>query len=334
MKALVTGGGGFLGGAVVRLLRQRGDGVRSFTRSRYPWLDELGVEQCLGDLADPDAVEKATAGCDIVFHVAAKAGVWGRRRDFFDTNVTGTQNVVAACKKHGVRRLVHTSTPSVVHASEDIEGANESLPYAEHFDAYYPESKALAEKAVLAANGPGLATVALRPHLIFGPGDPHLIPRILERARAGKLRRVGSRPVKVDVTYVDNAADAHLNAADRLGVGSACAGKAYFVSNGEPVDLWGFVDRVLAEAGLPPVTRTVSAWKARLAGRVLEWAYWLLRLPGEPPMTRFVAVQLSTAHWYDISAARRDLGYDPKVSVGEGLRRLGERLRATDAAPR
>jgi nucleoside-diphosphate-sugar epimerase len=328
MKALVTGGGGFLGGAIVRLLRTRKDEVRSLTRSAYPWLDELGVEQSLGDLADLEAVERAVEGCDIVIHTAAKAGVWGRYSDFHGTNVTGTENVIAACKKHGVRKLVHTSTPSVVHSGGDIEGGNESLPYPKHFDAYYPETKALAEKAVLAANGPDLATVALRPHLIFGPGDPHLIPRVVAKAREGKLRRIGSRPVNVDVTYIDNAADAHLNAADRLDAGAPCAGKAYFISNGEPVELWAFIDRVLAEAGLPPVSRRVSAWKARLAGRVLEWVYWMLRLPGEPPMTRFVATQLSTSHWYNISAAKRDLGYEPKVTVEEGLRRLGERLRA------
>jgi len=330
MKALVTGGGGFLGGAVVRLLRQRGDTVRSLTRSAYPWLDELGVEQSLGDLADLEAVERAVTGCDVVFHIAAKAGVWGRRSDFFRTNVTGTENIIAACKKHDVRRLVYTSTPSVIHGGGDIEGANESIPYPKHFDAYYQESKAVAEKAVIAANGPELATVSLRPHLIFGPSDPHIIPRLIAAARAGKLRRIGSRPIKVDVTYIDNAADAHLAAADKLDIGSACSGKNYFISNGEPVELWAFTDRVLAEAGLPPVTRTVSAWKARAAGRVLEWLYWLLRLPGEPPMTRFVAIQMSTAHWYDISAARRDLGYEPKVSVELGLKRLGERLRMND----
>lgn len=328
MKALVTGGGGFLGGAVVRLLRARGDAVRSFTRSAYPWLDELGVEQSLGDLADLAAVERAAEGCDIVYHVAAKAGAWGRYADFFNTNVTGTENVIAACKKLGIRKLVYTSTPSVVHGGGDIEGGNETLPYPKHFDAYYTQTKAAAEKAVIAANGSDLATVALRPHLIWGPGDPHLIPRILERARADKLRRIGSRPVKVDVTYIDNAAAAHLLAGDRLAVGSPCAGKAYFISNGEPVELWAFIDRILAAAGLPAVSRTISAWKARLAGRVLEWAYWLLRLPGEPPMTRFVAVQMSTSHWYDISAARRDLGYEPLVTTEEGLRRLGERLQA------
>ena len=329
MKAVVTGGGGFLGGAVARLLRRRGDSVRSFTRSRYPWLDELGVEQSLGDLANLADVERAMTGCDVVFHVAAKAGVWGRYSAFFDTNVTGTQNVIAACKKHGVRRLVYTSTPSVVHAGKDVEGANESLPYPKHFEAYYSETKAKAEKAVLAANGPDLATVSLRPHLIFGPGDPHLIPRIIASARAGKLKRIGKRPIKVDVTYIDNAAQAQLDAADHLDIGTPPAGKAYFISNGEPVELWPFIDRVLSEAGAPPVTKTVSAWKARLAGRVLEWAYRFVPfVSGEPAMTRFVASQMSTSHWYDISAARRDLGYDPKVSVEEGLKRLGERLRA------
>jgi nucleoside-diphosphate-sugar epimerase len=328
MKALVTGGGGFLGGAVVRLLRQRDDVVRSLTRSAYPWLDELGVEQSLGNLSDPEAVDRAVSGCDVVFHVAAQAGVWGRYADFFSTNVTGTDNVIAACKKHGVRKLVYTSTPSVVHAGGDVEGGNESLPYPKHFDAYYTETKAVAEKAVLAANGADLATVSLRPHLIWGPGDPHLIPRILARARVGKLRRIGSRPVKVDVTYVDNAADAHVLAGDKLDVGTQIAGKTYFISNGEPVDLWAFIDRILTEAGLPPLTRTVSAWKARTAGRVLEWVYWLFRLPGEPSMTRFVATQMSTAHWYDITAAKRDLGFEPKVTIAEGLKRLGERLRA------
>jgi 2-alkyl-3-oxoalkanoate reductase len=327
MKALVTGGGGFLGGAIVRKLLARGDAVRSFTRTTYPWLTERGVEQVHGDLGDPDAVARAAAGCEVVFHVAAKAGVWSRRADYFATNVTGTENVIAACRKHGVGRLVYTSTPSVVHGGGDLEGANESTPYPDHYEAHYPETKAIAERAVLAANGPDLATVSLRPHLIWGPGDPHLIPRVLERARAGKLRRVGSRPVRVDVTYVDNAADAHLLAACKLVPGSPVAGRAYFVSNGEPVELWAFLNRVLADAGLPPVTKTVPVWKAKLAGRVLEFLFRVLRLPGEPLMTRFVASQLSTSHWYDISAARRDFGYEPKVSVEEGLKRLAESLR-------
>ncbi|HEY2784018.1 MAG TPA: NAD-dependent epimerase/dehydratase family protein [Fimbriiglobus sp.] len=322
MKVLVTGGGGFLGGAVVRLLHARGDTVRSFTRSKYPWLTEIGVEQALGNLADADAVRKAAEGCDAVIHVAAKAGVWGRYEDYVGTNVAGTRNVIAACQTLGIRKLVYTSTPSVVHSGGDIEGENESLPYAEHFRAYYPETKAKAEKLILAANTSNLATVALRPHLIWGPGDPHLVPRLIARARVGKLRRVGKRNVKVDVTYVDNAADAHVLALDRLEPGSPVAGKAYFLSNGEPVGLYDFINRILATAGLPPVAKSVAVWKAKLAGRVLEKVYSLFRLSGEPAMTRFLAGQLSTSHWYDISAAKRDLGYEPRVSIEVGLKRL------------
>ncbi len=328
MKALVTGGGGFLGGAVVRKLLARGDAVRSFTRTAYPWLAELGVEQAHGDLADPEAVARAVAGCDVVFHVAAKAGVWGRYADFYATNVTGTENVLAACKRYGVSRLVYTSTPSVVHGGDSLEGVDETVPYPNKYEAYYPETKAVAERAVLAANCQNLGTVALRPHLVWGPGDPHLIPRLLRRARAGKLRRVGTHPVKVAVTYLDNAADAHLLAADKLAPGSPVAGKAYFITDGEPVDLWEFITRVLAAAGLPPVTKSVPVWRAKLAGRVLESAYRLLRIHAEPPMTRFVASQLGTSHWYDISAARRDLGYEPRVGIEEGLRRLADSFRA------
>jgi 2-alkyl-3-oxoalkanoate reductase len=326
MKALVTGGGGFLGGAVVRALLARGRAVRSFTRSAYPWLAELGVEQVHGDLTDPAAVARAVAGVEVVYHVAAKAGVWGRFADYWATNVTGTEHVLAACRAAGVRKLVHTSTPSVVHTGADIEGGNESLPYAKHFLAPYPATKAAAEKLVLAANDATLSTVALRPHLIWGPGDPHLIPRVLARARAGKLRRVGRRDITVDVTYVDNAADAHLLAADALAPGSLAAGKAYFVSNGEPVKLWEFLGRIFARAGLDPAPRTVPVWSAKLAGRLSELVYHTFRLAGEPSMTRFLAGQLSTSHWFDISAARRDFGYVPRVSVEEGLRRFAASL--------
>jgi nucleoside-diphosphate-sugar epimerase len=323
LKILVTGGGGFLGGAVVRLLNARGDAVRSFTRSNYPWLAEIGVEQAFGDLADQGAVTAAAEGCDAVLHVAGKAGVWGRYDDYYATNVTGTVNVLTACRVLGIRRLVYTGTPSVVHTGRDIEGGNESLPYATRFLGPYPETKAAAEKKVLSANGPDFATVALRPHLIWGPGDPHLIPRLLTRARAGKIRRVGDRNVTVDVTYVDNAAAAHVLALDRLDVGSPIAGRPYFITNGEPVDLYGFINRILATAKLPPVEKTVSVRKAKLAGWVLEKVYSLFKLTGEPAMTRFLASQLSTSHWFDISAARQDLGYEPRVSLEEGLKRLG-----------
>ncbi len=322
MIALVTGGGGFLGGAVVRQLKARGDKPISYTRSRNAWLDEIGVEQRLGDLTNLEALKSAMTGCDLVIHVAAKAGVWGRYADYEATNITGTQNVIEACKASGIRKLVYTSTPSIVHTGGDLEGVDESAPIASHSESYYPLTKAIAEKAVIAANGPDLATVALRPHLIWGPGDPHLIPRLLSRARLGKLKRIGTRDVKVDVTYIDNAAEAHLLAADRIDIGSPIAGKAYFISNGEPVVLWDFLNRILTDAGVPPVTKTVPVWLARAAGWYLETVYRMFRFAGEPVMTRFVANQLSTSHWYDISAARRDLNYNPRVSIEEGLKRL------------
>ncbi len=330
MTVLVTGGGGFLGGAIVRKLLARGVRVRSFTRTAYPWLADLGVEQCHGDLADAGAVARAAAGCDAVFHVAAKAGVWGRHADYHATNVVGTESVVAACRAHGVRKLIHTSTPSVVHGGAGHAGADESAPIPRRHEAAYPATKSAAEKLVRAANGPGLATVALRPHLVWGPGDPHLVPRVLARARAGTLRRIGTADVLVDVTYVDNAADAHLRALDRLAPGAACAGRAYFVTDGAPVELWAFLNRVIVLAGLPPVTRSVPLWRARLAAGAVERLYKVLRIAAEPPLTRFVVSQLGTPHWFDISAARRDLGYAPRVTVEEGLRRLAAAL---DPAP-
>ncbi|HEV3143975.1 MAG TPA: NAD-dependent epimerase/dehydratase family protein [Gemmataceae bacterium] len=328
MKALVTGGGGFLGRAIVAQLRERGDHVRSFSRQAHPELTELGVEQIQGDLSDVAAVERAADGCDVVFHVAAKAGIWGPYKEYYYTNVVGTRNVIAACRKKGMHRLVHTSTPSVVFRGRDEKGIDERAPYSNWFLAWYPHTKCAAEWDVLDANGPELATVALRPHLIWGPGDNHLIPRLLDRARQGKLIRIGSGKNLADTTYVDNAASAHLLAADRLSPGGAIAGKAYFISQGEPVNLWDFINRILALGSLPPVARSIPAWLAFHAGSMMELRHWLLRRPGEPNMTRFLARQLSTSHWFDISAARRDLGYAPLVSTEEGLKRLGEWLKS------
>jgi nucleoside-diphosphate-sugar epimerase len=330
MRALVTGGGGFLGGAIVRLLRERGDEVRSFSRGHYAELDQLGVGQLAGDLADPQAVAAACEGCDVVFHVAAKAGVAGRFADYHRANVLGTDNVLAACRRHGVRRLVYTSSPSVVFDGRDMEGVDESAPYPAAYHAHYPRTKAAAEKAVLAANGPDLATVSLRPHLIWGPGDNHLVPRILERGRAGRLRRIGPGNKRIDSIYIDNAADAHLLAADRLRPGSAIAGRAYFLSNGEPLPTWDLVNRILACGGVPPVTRSVSLGVAVAVGGVLEAVYGMLWPSAEPPMTRFLARELATAHWFNISAARRDLEFSPAVSIDEGLRRLEASLKGDD----
>lgn len=329
MKALVTGGGGFLGGAIVRRLRARGDEVRSFARGNYPELEALGVQVVRGEVADAGAVFVAAQGCDTVFHVAGKVGIWGRYEDYEQVNVQGTRNVIEACRHWHIRRLIHTSSPSVVFAGHDMEGVDESVPYPEHFEAHYPQTKALAEQMVLEANGPLLATVALRPHLIWGPGDNNLVPRVIARAKAGKLVRVGHRANKVDNIYIDNAADAHLLAADRLGPESPIAGKVYFISQDEPLPLWDFVNRILAAAGLPPVTRTIPYWAALTAGFCAEMIYRLARIQEEPRLTRFLVHELTTSHWFDISAAKRDLGYEPTVSTEEGMRRLAESLKLT-----
>ncbi len=322
MKVLVTGGGGFLGGAIVRMLCERGDEVRSFSRAEYPALAALGVKQFRGRLEDRGSVSGAAEGCELLFHVAARAGIWGSYHDFYQANVVGTENVVAACRVNGIRRLVYTSSPSVVFDGSDVEGGDESLPYPDRYEAHYPATKALAERLVLAANSPELGTTALRPHLIWGPGDNHLVPRIVAKGRAGKLRRIGTRPNLVDTVYVDNAANAHLLAADRLSPGSVVAGNAYFISNNEPLPVWEMVNRILSAAGIPPVTRSISPHLAFTAGCICEALWGLFRLESEPPMTRFVAHELATAHWFDIGAAQRDFGYHPEISIDEGMIRL------------
>jgi len=319
VKALVTGGGGFLGQAIVRGLLQRGAEVRSFSRHAHDALSSLGVDPVQGDLADADSVSSAVQGCEVVFHVAAKPGIWGDYEEYHRPNVIGTRNVIAACRRHGVRRLVYTSSPSVVFDGRDMAGVDESVPYPAGFGAHYPRTKALAEQLVREANDAQLATVSLRPHLIWGPGDNHLLPRLVARARAGQLARIGSRPNPIDTVYVDNAADAHLLAADRLSPGSPVAGKVYFISQGEPVPMWEMVNRLLLAAGAPPVTRTVPVWLALTLACVFEAASKIAGSSAEPRLTRFVVHELSTAHWFDISAARRDFGYAPRISIAEGL---------------
>ncbi len=325
MKLLVTGGGGFLGQALCRALLTRGQEVASFSRSRHAALDALGVRQLQGDLADREAVLAAFAeGFDAVLHNAAKAGTWGSYQSYFDANVTGTRNVIAACRAHGIGRLVHTSTPSVAHrATHPVEGASaDEVPYGEGVKAHYATTKIIAEREVLAANDAALATVALRPRLIWGPGDTQILPRLVERARAGRLRLVGSGDNLVDTTYIDNAAQAHVDALEHLHAGAACAGRAYFISNGEPWPLREVLNGLLRAAGAPEVQATLPFRAAYAVGAVCEVLWTALPLRGDPPMTRFLAEQLSTAHWYSMAPATRDFGYVPKVSMAEGLARL------------
>jgi nucleoside-diphosphate-sugar epimerase len=311
MKVLVTGGGGFLGQAICKQLVAHGHSVRSLNRSAHPALAALGVDQRQGDIASLDLVTEAAAGVDAIIHTAGRVGTWGRIEDYYETNVRGTDNVLAACELHEIDKLVLTSSPSVVHNGADLEGVDESVPYATHFSSPYAQTKALAEQHVLAANSPQLATVALRPHFIWGPGDPNLLPRILGRARRGQLRLVGDVPKKIDTVFVDNAAEAHLLALDRLAIGSPIAGKVYFISQGDPVTL---------------ETRRVPVGVALFLGATFEAIYRLLRLSGEPPLTRAMVELMSTAHWFNIDAARRDLGYKPRVNMAEGIARLSQHL--------
>ncbi len=331
MNALVTGGGGFLGQYIVEQLVARGAHVRTFSRGHYPALEALGVETQCGDLRDPDATAEACAGMDVVCHSAGGAGIWGPWTHFFGINTVGTLNVVAGCLRHGVPRLVYTSSPSVTFDGVDQNNIDESAPYARRWLCHYPHTKALAEQHVLESHKRnGLATCALRPHLIWGPRDQHLIPRLLARARRGQLRRVGDGRNLIDMTYVENAASAHLAAADALGVDSAVGGKAYFISQGQPVNCWDWINEILRLAELSPVRRSISQRTAWRVGAALEGIYRVLRLRGEPRMTRFLAAQLSTSHYFDISRARNDFGYEPSVSTDEGMRRLAQSLQEGD----
>lgn len=326
MKALVTGAGGFVGGAVARALRARGDEVRGFSRGSHPELGALGVDHRRGDVADGGAVEDAVRGVDVVFHAAAKVAAGGRYADFHATNVRGTDNIIAACRECGVTALVYTSTPSVTFGLSDLEGVNESIGYSDHYDGLYGRTKAEAERLLLAAASDELRTVALRPHLVWGPGDTSILPRVVQRGRSGALRRIGGPAKRTDVTYIDDAVQAHLLAAERLLAGGDAAarisGKAYFLSSGEPVEIWEFIDRLLAAAGVPPVEKRVSLRAAMAAGWVLEKVHALTGAKGDPRMSRWIVRELTTARWFDIGAARRDLGYEPRVSLDEGMCRL------------
>ena len=330
MKALVTGGGGFLGRYVVQQLLDRGDEVIAFSRGDYPDLSKMGAHLVRGDLQDAEAIRAACAGVDTVFHVASMTGYWGPWDAFYGANVVGTENIIAACKAQGVPKLVYTSTPSVIFDNTPHEGADESLPYPERYENHYSHTKAIAERAVIAANSNnGLCTVSLRPHLIVGPGDRHLVPRIVARAGAGKVPQVGDGTNMADLTYVGDAARAHLLAADALAPGSPAAGSIYFITQGEPVNVWSWINELLEALGKPRVRGQVPLWLALAASSTLEAAYRTLPLTGEPRLTRFLANELATSHYYDISRAKKDLGYEPQIDMAETTRRVIESLKTT-----
>lgn len=334
MRVLVTGGGGYVGRHVARQLLDRGDEVVVLGRGRYPEVEAWGAEGVQVDLAEDDpALAEAMAGCDAVVHAAALPPYFAPEAVFRPVNVDGTRRVIDACRAAGVTRLVYTSTPSVVFDGAPCEGRGEdACPYPDRYDSPYGATKAEAERMVLAAHGPELATVSLRPRLVYGPEEPHMLPKVLARHRAGRLRRIGDGTNRMALTYVDNAAAAHLQALDALGPDAPCGGRAYFVTDPEPVVFWAWIDRFLTGVGATPVRGAVGLGTARALGGVAETLWTWLPLSGEPPMTRFVATQMATSAWYDLSAGRRDLGLHAPVSGDEGLARTIAWFRAHGGA--
>ncbi|MEL7267086.1 MAG: NAD-dependent epimerase/dehydratase family protein [Planctomycetota bacterium] len=324
-----------MGSEIVRQLIDRGDEVVGFSRGHYADLEQRGMQSRRGDLADARALTLAAADCHCVVHTAAIAGISMRRDSYHQTNTIGTRNVIAACRENGIRSLVFSSSPSVTFDGEDQSGCDESVPYPKKFLCHYQETKAIAEQEVLASNSDQLQTIALRPHLLWGPNDPHLFPRLVARARSGRLRCVGDGNNLIDAVHVTNAAHAHVLAVDRLAAGdSAAAGSAYFITNDEPVPCWEWIETLLSVAEIKIKKRQVSLPFAWRVGQCLEIAYRVLRLRGEPPMTRFLAAQLAREHYFDISAAKERLGYRPNISMSDGIAALrqAQDLRSTAGA--
>lgn len=319
MRVLVTGATSLLARRTAEILLERGDAVTLFQRGRSP----LDTDQFQGDIRDPEAVMAAAAGCDAVIHAAAKVGVVGSWDEYRSINVDGTANVLAAVRRHDIGRLVHVSTPSVAHDGRSIVGASASPPVTGRTGAWYAESKAVAERLALALAAE-VPVVAIRPHLVWGPGDTQLVGRVVERARSGRLALVGDGAALVDTTYIDNAASALVAALDAANPGARCIGRAYVIANGEPRPIRELLEGICRAAGVEVTPRHVPLRLALAAGAVVERVWGPLGRDGEPPLTRFLAEQLGTAHWFDPRPAREDLSWTPSVSIDTGLRRLAE----------
>ncbi len=316
-KVLVTGYGGFLGQEIVRQLIATGYQVRGLARGTYPRLEALGIESWRGDVSNRDTVMQACSGCQAVVHTAAKAGVWGAWSDYYKINTLATSHLLEAAQHFKLQAFVFTSSPSVTFAGENQTGVDESVPYPNKWLCFYPQTKALAEQAVLATAAAGrMRTCALRPHLIWGKGDPHLFPRVIERTRQGRLRRIGSGQNLIDVVHVSSAARAHVQAVAKLLAGDqAVNGKAMFLSDGKPTPCWEWIGRILQCANVPIPTKSISFAAAYRIGALLEAAYWTLRIRSEPPMTRFIAAQLAMDHYFNIRRAKELLDYDPTLDT-------------------
>ncbi|MEE4240530.1 MAG: NAD-dependent epimerase/dehydratase family protein [Desulfopila sp.] len=321
-RVIITGGGGFVGRAILRLLCQQGFDCAVIGRGKYSDLEQQGVKCFRGDIGDRDFVIQHLAGYDTVFHVAAKAGIWGNIQEFWKANVEGTKNVIDGCLVNSIPVLVYTSTPSVVFAGNDIINGNETLPYPEKYLCNYAKTKAEAEKLVLAVDQSSLKTCAIRPHLVWGPGDPHFIPRLLERGRKNDLKIVGDGHNKVDITYIDNVAQAHMLAAKNLFSTFTAAGNAYFIGQERPVKVWEWINAVFEGVGISPVTQKISLSAARTVGFALESFHRVFLPAREPKMTRFLAEQLARSHYFTHQRAQQDFGYSPQITIEDGMEKL------------
>jgi nucleoside-diphosphate-sugar epimerase len=318
---LVTGYGGFLGAAISRMLLASGYAVRGLARGDYPELNALGVTPIRGDITDRRSVQAAVAGCQAIIHTAAKAGVWGPWPDYYNVNTLATSLLLETAVAADCRVFVFTSSPSVSFAAANQSGVDESLPYPTRWLCHYPHTKALAEQSVLsAARSRRLLTCALRPHLIWGMGDPHLMPRVVDRAKSRRLRRVGAGTNRIDIVHVDNAARAHLLALERLlHQDPAVNGQAFFITDGVPIECWQWITRILRAADVTVPNKAISYPTAYRLGAMFELAYRIMRRQSEPPMTRFVAAQLALDHYFSIDKARRLLNYQPVQDLDNRL---------------
>ncbi|MCO4795107.1 MAG: NAD-dependent epimerase/dehydratase family protein [Bacteriovoracaceae bacterium] len=320
MKVLVTGAGGFLGTHIAKKLIDQGHQVINLSRGNYPHLEKMGIKSFKADLQNHNEIEVALDNVDAVIHTASKVAMWGKWEDFQKINVEGTKNLVNLCKKKGIKYFVNTSSPSVVFGDESLEGVDETVDYPSTYYSRYAKSKAESEKWVLEQASETFKVVSLRPHLIYGPGDKNLFPRLIEAAKKGKLKRVGDGKNKVDVIYVENAAIAHLNALDKLKTDNSINGRAYFLGQERPVILWDFINEILDRAKAPRPKKNISFNKAYKIGNVIEKSLEFLSIYNvHPPMTRFVALQLSKSHWFNHSNAEKDLGFKPTFTIEEGL---------------
>ena len=321
MKILVSGGTGFVGTAVTESLLALGHEVHTIGRSTPSFCDKTKNRyHHTFDLTKDDLPKSLMSGTEIFFHIAAKAGVWGSYSQFFSANVTATRKILTACQSYHIPKLIYTSTPSVVFSQKPIRNGTEVLPYVQNGFSPYAKTKSLAEKEVLNAHMPGkLQTIALRPHLVWGKGDPHLLPRVIQRHRAGKLKIIGDGTNKVDLTHIDNVAHAHICAMQAMQKNENLGGKPYFISQDEPVYLWDWLNQLFQLLELPPLSRSLNFKTAFLIGSGLESLWSILNIKNEPPMTRFVACQLAHDHWFSIKSAERDLVYKPVKRMNQAM---------------